>query len=236
MTASKRTGEGAHDDRPATSCVVALLVTGVLVTACSSDRIIAEPLPLSGSMTTVPAGTGTTTAAAVPAGYTRFISEHAHLSIAVPADWKRVDPTNPNATSAIEELAKSNPKLAKGMSPNGLVAAGIRFIAADDTGSGDSLSVMVRRLQAGTDTDFERLAERLKPGLEARNATLRADETVLLAGRTALRLTIDGDPTAPGGPDVTVQYLLFVDDLGYTVTLTGENAHFGTIASTFTVT
>ena len=235
MTQSGPTGGGRSWGR-AVRVAATLVAAGGLAAACSGAGITSQPLPLSASATTVPSTAATTArAAAAPPGFTGFTSDADRFSLSVPSDWRQVDPASPGAARAMEELARSNEKLAPLLTMD-LAAQGIKFLAVDQ--DGNSVNVVVKPALGALPSDLPDLVDEIKAQYESLGATLRSNETVRVGGHEALRLTLDVQLTGPDGRKVTlgeVQYFLVANDLVYIVTMAGDSPEFPAIISTFTV-
>lgn len=224
-------GGGGSDTPVAAAAPTTTLPPTTLPPTTTTTRTTLPP-------TTVRPTTTTTIAKSVPAGYTGFTDETSHFSISVPTSWRKVDPTSPGATQALQDLVKANPGFASLVGSGDLASSGMRFLAADPA-TGASVNVVVRSAIGATDADLKDVLDALKPEYASVGLTLVSSRTVTLAGHSALEITVGGSikatPSAPATTVHEVQDIVAANDFLYILTRAGTDKTLASIAATFRV-
>jgi hypothetical protein len=194
----------------------------------------------TGRSTTSSTSSTTTTVESVD-GMTPYEDVTHGFSISTPSSWRQVDPTDPAAQGAIDEMLRQNPQLAGAMgSASALTESGIVFMATDIAG-GSTVNVIVQDAPGApsspTDADLELIAPEFVAGLQLTGAVVDPHRIVDVNGRKALRVDYSL-PLTNGGTEVTVHgsaYVIVTFNTVYVVTIIGDGTTVERVISTFEV-
>ncbi len=238
MSSGRTAKTGCGEARRVISGATALVIAGAMVAGCGGSGTSSSPSSpssTSGPTSTLPAPNTTSAAAVAPPGFTTFTDAADRFSISFPESWRKVDPSSPGAAQAIQDLVKSNPGLAT-VASGDLVAQGIKFLAVASAGA--TVNVVVKPAVGARDSDLPDVVDQVKAEYAKIGGAVRTDETVQVAGRTGLRLTVDLQVAGPTGAKTQVsevQYFLLANDLAYILTEAGSDPQFPAVANTFRV-
>jgi hypothetical protein len=205
----------------------AVFCVGGVLAGCGGSSI-----PTAASPTTV----------ALPHGYAAFTDRSDRFSIAVPAQWRQIDPSSPGASQSIAAAVQNNPGLKNlvGSNAAALVAQGMRFIAVDyNNPTGATVNVVARAAPGARDSDLPQLVGVLKTQYAKAGLIVLRTASVPIAGHTAIQVTLDLRLNGANGQPTTkreVQDIIAANDLIYILTFAGSSPAFSTIGSTFKVT
>jgi hypothetical protein len=212
--------------------VVLVAIVAVLGTKQSPPK---EPGP--GTAVASPSSSGT------PVGYRTFSDRAARFSIAVPSDWRSVDPTSPGAAAAIQQLQQTNPNFRRAFSGNlsNLLANDVKFLAISPVSQGTeapNINVIVKPAPGFVDADLGQIRNALPAEYAKIGATLVGITNVTLDGHEALRTSATLPINTGLGSTVVAsqaQYIVGGNDFVYIITLTGTSPELPTIATTFQI-
>lgn len=219
-----------------------VILAGAWLAGCGESSPSAKgtdttaPVSTQATVTTMaPLTTSSTAAASVPAGYTAFTSKEDRYSLAVPKDWRQIDPSSPTAAQAVKDAVKLNPALGSVISPENLTAQGIKYLAVNGTGA--SVNMVVKPAAGARDSDLPSIVDAIKAQYPSIGGTVTGTETVQLSGRTAAKVSSDIQMNQAAGASKLsqVQYVLLANDLAYILTLSGQSPVFPAIAATLRI-
>jgi hypothetical protein len=180
-------------------------------------------------------------AAGTPSGYKSFIDRTDHFSIAVPAQWRQVDPSSPGAAAAFQQLAQDNPKWKAAIGSNlaTLISRGMKFLATEPNRQAavqSTVNVVVEPAPGIQDSDVTQLGDQASSELEKAGATVLGTRVITVDGHQALQVSISSNFKDPLGDNVTgpeTQYYVGANDFAYIITLSGTGPELSTIVGTF---
>jgi hypothetical protein len=219
--------------------LVAVIVVGLAAACGSSGKKQAAPTTAASTTSTIPA----TTTSSVPTGYTGFTDTADQFSVAVPTSWNQVDPSSPDAASALQRIVAANPKLqaAFGSGTASFVQAGTKFLAIDATATGDfapNLNIIAKSNAGLSDADLPQLLPDLRTEFAKIGATITSTGTITLAGHQAMQLKLRFPINQLSGGKTIVdetQDYVAANDYLYILTFAGSSAQFSVIQSTFSI-
>jgi hypothetical protein len=180
-------------------------------------------------------------ASGAPAGYQTFSDQADHFSIAVPSEWRSVDPTSPGAAAAFEQIQAANPNFKRGFNGNlsSLLANDVKFLAVappSQAAEAANLNVIVKPAPGFVDADLGQIRNALPGEYTKIGATLLGITTITLDGHQALKTTAHLPVNTDLGNTLLAsqsQYVLGANDFIYIITMTGTSPDLSTIAATF---
>jgi hypothetical protein len=181
-------------------------------------------------------------ATTVPPGYQLFTDAANHFTMAVPASWERVNPSNPATAQALQGLAAANPKLKGSIGKGTLADNGTTFDAVDTSATtvpNPSVNVIVQTVIGHDNNDVRQiLGSSFASYIASLGGTLTGMSTIYLNGDKVLRVTWSLAITTPAGTQETLQETqdwVAANHMLFTVTFTGASPAFAVIESTLRV-
>jgi hypothetical protein len=224
----------SHRARNAGIAAAAAVIVAVVVVAVVG-RSSHSPSFTNGKAVAGPSTAGT------PSGYKSFLDQTDHFSIAVPAQWRQVDPSSPGAAAAFQQLEQDNPKLKAALGSNlaTLESRGMKFLSFDPNSQAagpPTVNVAVQPAPGIQDSDITQAADQASSLLEKSGATVLGTRVVTFDGHQALQISLETTAKDPLGNNATTpatEYALGANDFAYFITLGGTSPDLSTIATTF---
>jgi hypothetical protein len=182
-----------------------------------------------------------TSSAGTPSGYQSFVDQTDHFSIAVPTQWRALDPSSPGAAAMFQQLEQDNPKLKAVLGSNLATqeSRGMKFLSVDvnsQAAESPNVNVIVTPAPGLQDSDVTEAADQLVAVLAKAGGTELVSRIVAFDGHQVVQVSGNVTLNNPSGNNVTyplTQYDLGANDFLYVITLSGSSPEFSTIATTF---
>jgi hypothetical protein len=179
--------------------------------------------------------------ASTPDGYKSFVDQTDHFSIAVPAQWREVNPSSPGAAAALQQLEQDNPKLKAALGSNlaTVMSRGAKFLSVEPDRQADvspNVIVSVQPAPGIQDSDVTQAAGLAEAEFGKSGLTVLGTRIVTFDGHRALQVSLSATLKDPLGNAITfsqTQYYLGANDFLYIIGLTGTSPDLSRIANTF---